>query len=127
MCPVLDPEAVEKQKENIKKNQYRINRMDKLLEANAVKIEEGIESMKDLKEMMQSSIFNIKEKVKEEDVALEGKMLAKENLVGPPGPRGPPGFDGIDGENGENGAHTPCHPPPPPFVAQRHCAAGKGR
>ena len=119
MCPVLDPEAVQKQKDSIRKNQYRIKRMDKLLEANAVKIEEGIESMKDLKEMMQSSIFNIKEKIKQEDVKLEGKMLAQEQLVGPPGPRGPPGFDGMDGENGENGACVFCLPPRP-----LHCASG---
>lgn len=46
MCPVLDPEAVAKQKETIKHNQERIARMDKLMEANSIKIEEGIESMK---------------------------------------------------------------------------------
>lgn len=53
--------------------------------------------------MMHSSIFAIKEKVKQEDIAVEGKMLQEEQLTGPPGPEGPPGFDGENGENGENG------------------------
>jgi hypothetical protein len=53
--------------------------------------------------MMQSSIFDMKESLKKEDIDLEGQMKSQEQLTGVPGPRGPPGFDGKNGVPGSPG------------------------
>ncbi len=53
--------------------------------------------------MMKSSIFDMKEAIKKEDIDLEGSMKAEEQLTGVPGPRGPPGYDGRNGVPGVPG------------------------
>uniref|UniRef100_A0A7S0VU92 Uncharacterized protein n=1 Tax=Hemiselmis tepida TaxID=464990 RepID=A0A7S0VU92_9CRYP len=103
MCPVLDKEGVKKQKEELKKQEYRMKRLKGMEQANEVKIEEDVDSMKSLKQVMQESLFKVKELIKKQDVELENDMLAKEAQVGPRGRRGPEGYDGANGLNGEPG------------------------
>jgi len=103
MCPVLDVKAAEMQKRQIKRNEHKIEKLEKLITGNNERIEEGVERMKQLKESMTSAIFDMKEAVKKEDVNLETSLMTKEESIGPQGPRGPPGFNGDDGVPGVNG------------------------
>lgn len=103
MCPVLDTEAVERQKEELEKSTYRLKRLEKQSEANQAKIEEGTEAMKNLKKEMQDKMFDVKQILQREDIELEQAMLTTENRTGPAGPAGPPGYDGTDGVPGVDG------------------------
>jgi len=100
MCPVLDVKAAEEQKKQIKRNEEKMARLEKLIHGNNERIEEGVERMKELKETMTSAIFDMKEAVKKEDVDLETHLMTKEESIGPQGPKGPPGFNGDDGVPG---------------------------
>ncbi len=66
-----------------------------------------VDAPQELKEMMQSSIFDMKESMKKEDIDLEGSMKSEEQLTGVPGPRGNPGFDGKNGVPGVVSTPTP--------------------
>jgi len=103
MCPVLDKEAVKKQKEELKKNGHRIERLEKKDATNKARIESSLESMKKLKSTMQDRLFLMKEAFKKEDNYLNMRMLEKENSTGPVGPMGPPGFNGVPGVPGHPG------------------------
>lgn len=86
-CPVLDTTAVELQKEKMRENQARIERLDTLLEANREKMRKAVENMKFIKDVMHSSVFDMKEAIKKIDVDIESKMMAAEKKIGPPGLR----------------------------------------
>jgi hypothetical protein len=103
MCPVLDKEAVKKQKEKLKRNAHRIERLKHAEMINKARIQASVNSMKKLKETMQDKIFAVKEAIKKEDSMLEMEMLQKENTTGPVGPRGPMGYAGANGKNGIDG------------------------
>jgi len=103
MCPVLDKEAVKKQKEDLKKNAHKIERLEKADATNKARIEASLESMKKLKSTMQDRLFAMKEAFKKEDNYLNMRMLEKENSTGPVGPQGPPGYNGIPGIPGHPG------------------------
>jgi hypothetical protein len=103
MCPVLDEEAVKKQKEELKKNAHKIERLEKADATNKARIEASLESMKKLKTTMQDRLFSMKEAFKKEDNYLNMRMLEKENSTGPVGPMGPPGYNGIPGIPGHPG------------------------
>jgi len=105
MCPVLDPEAVEKMKDDVRKNAYRLDHLKKMQQANEVKVEEDVESMKELKKVMSEKMFDVQQELKKQDIQLEQAMLTKEATEGPQGPRGPPGYDGTDGVPGVDGAN----------------------
>ena len=108
MCPVLDVKAADMQKRQVKRNEEKIARLEKLIAGNKERIEQGVERMKALKMGMTEAIFNMKEAIKKEDVDVETTLMAKEHEIGPQGPQGRPGFDGDDGVPGINGrkGHT---------------------
>jgi len=103
MCPVLDKEAVKKQKSELKKNAHKIVRLEKKDTVNKARIEGSLESMKKLKVTMQDRLFDMKEAFKKEDNYLNMRMLEKENSTGPVGPQGPPGYNGVPGVPGHPG------------------------
>ena len=103
MCPVLDEEAVKKQKAELKSNAHRIERLEKFDARNKDRIESSLESMKKLKATMQDRLFQMKEAFTKEDAYLNMKMLEKENSTGPVGPQGPPGWNGVPGVPGLHG------------------------
>mmetsp|Transcript_30044 Transcript_30044/g.47108 ORF Transcript_30044/g.47108 Transcript_30044/m.47108 type:complete len:356 (-) Transcript_30044:2506-3573(-) len=103
MCPVLDKEAVKEQKEKLKRNAHRIERLKHAEMINKARIQKSVDSMKKLKETMQDKLFSVKEAIKKEDSMLEMEMLQKENSTGPIGPKGATGYAGANGKNGHDG------------------------
>jgi len=110
MCPVLDTEAIAAQKQKLKENQHRVQRLEKVDARNMDRVEKTRKSLKWLKQVMQDKLFAMKEAIKASDSQLEFAMIAKENTTGPAGPEGPrgwPGSNGVPGVPGVPGAQGP--------------------
>lgn len=102
-CPVLDTKVVALQKQQMRANQERIDRLARLIEKNRQAMEQTVDNMRILKTVMGSSVFDMKEAVHKFDVDVESKLMIQANKPGPEGNKGPPGFDGMDGVPGEPG------------------------
>jgi len=102
-CPVLDTKVVALQKQQMKLNQERIDRLARLIQKNREAMEKTVDNMRILKTVMGSAVFDMKEAERKFDMDIESKLEIQAKKPGPQGRKGPPGFDGEDGVPGEPG------------------------